>query len=60
VEMEVATLYAASQAKQYQIVCFAHVTNQMGQTEGDFEMAVRQLSPSSARRLTPGGKERQH
>src|SRR6266581_9207243 len=34
VEMEAAALYAASQARQYQIICFAHVTNQMGQTEG--------------------------
>ena len=24
-------------ARQFQIVCFAHVTNQMGQSEGDFE-----------------------
>ena len=37
VEMEAAALYAPSQARQYQIICFAHVTNQMGQTEGDFE-----------------------
>ena len=26
-----------SQARQDQIICFAHVTNQMGQSEGDFE-----------------------
>lgn len=37
VEMEAAALYALAQAKQYDIICFAHVTNQMGQTEGDFE-----------------------
>lgn len=37
VEMEAAALYALASAKQYEIVCFAHVTNQMGQTEGDFE-----------------------
>jgi uridine phosphorylase len=39
VEMGAAALYAyaASQARQYQVVCFAHVTSQMGQTEGDFE-----------------------
>jgi uridine phosphorylase len=37
VEMEAAALYAASQARQYHIICFAHVTNQMGQAEGDFE-----------------------
>ena len=37
VEMEAAALYALAEAKQYDIICFAHVTNQMGQTEGDFE-----------------------
>lgn len=37
VEMEAAALYALAQAKQYDIICFAHVTNSMGQTEGDFE-----------------------
>jgi uridine phosphorylase len=37
VEMEAAALYALAQARQYQIICFAHVTNQMGQNEGDFE-----------------------
>jgi uridine phosphorylase len=37
VEMEAAALYALAQARQVEIICFAHVTNQMGQTEGDFE-----------------------
>lgn len=37
VEMEASALYALAQAKQYEIICFAHVTNQMGQSEGDFE-----------------------
>lgn len=37
VEMEAAALYALAEAKQYPILCFAHVTNQMGQVEGDFE-----------------------
>jgi uridine phosphorylase len=37
VEMEAAALYALAQTRQYQIICFAHVTNQMGQSEGDFE-----------------------
>ena len=35
--MEAAALYALASKKQKEIVCFAHVTNQMGQTEGDFE-----------------------
>ena len=37
VEMEAAALYALSEVKQYDILCFAHLTNSMAQTEGDFE-----------------------
>ena len=37
VEMEAAALYALSSAKDYTIICFAHLTNSMAQTEGDFE-----------------------
>jgi uridine phosphorylase len=37
VEMEAAALYAFAQARRRDVVCFAHVTNQMGQIEGDFE-----------------------
>lgn len=37
VEMETAALYALAQAKQYHIICFAYVTNQMGRMAGDFE-----------------------
>ncbi|MBI5609480.1 MAG: nucleoside phosphorylase [Deltaproteobacteria bacterium] len=37
VEMEAAALYAFSQARQYPVACFAHVTNAMAQTAGDFE-----------------------
>ena len=37
VEMEAAALYAFATVKQRDVICFAHVTNQMGQTEGDFE-----------------------
>ena len=36
VEMEAAALYAFARARDKAVVCFAHVTNQMGQT-GDFE-----------------------
>ncbi len=42
VEMEAAALYALAEAKRYKIVCFAHVTNQMGQIEGDFEKGQAQ------------------
>ena len=37
VEMEAAALYAFGQARNYPVVCFAHVTNQMAQIDGDFE-----------------------
>ena len=37
VEMEAAALYAYAQARHRPVVCFAHITNQMGSVEGDFE-----------------------
>ncbi len=37
VEMEAAALYAFAEKAQRKVVCFAHVTNQMAQIEGDFE-----------------------
>lgn len=37
VEMEAAALYAFATAARRSVVCFAHVTNTMAQTEGDFE-----------------------
>lgn len=37
VEMEASALYAFARARNRPVICFAHVTNQMGQTEGDFE-----------------------
>ncbi|HUZ60908.1 MAG TPA: nucleoside phosphorylase [Hanamia sp.] len=37
VEMEAAALYALSQVKNYRIICFAHLTNSMGRSVGDFE-----------------------
>jgi uridine phosphorylase len=37
VEMEAAALYAFAAATRQSVVCFAHVTNAMAQTEGDFE-----------------------
>jgi uridine phosphorylase len=36
VEMEAAALYAFAEARKRPVLCFAHVTNQMGQA-GDFE-----------------------
>ena len=37
VEMEAAALYAFARARGRDVLCFAHVTNQMAQIQGDFE-----------------------
>jgi uridine phosphorylase len=37
VEMEAAALYAFARVRQKRVLCFAHVTNQMGRIDGDFE-----------------------
>jgi uridine phosphorylase len=37
VEMEAAALYAFAQVREKPVLCFAHVTNQMGRVDGDFE-----------------------
>lgn len=37
VEMEASALYAFAQARRRAVVCFAHVTNQMGTVDNDFE-----------------------
>jgi uridine phosphorylase len=37
VEMEAAALYAFAAVRDRPVVCFAHVTNQLGQTDEDFE-----------------------
>jgi uridine phosphorylase len=40
VEMEAAALYAFAKARNQSVLCFAHVTNQMGRIDGDFEKGV--------------------
>ena len=37
VEMEAAALYALAQARQVEIICFAHVTNEVGHRRGTFQ-----------------------
>ncbi len=44
VEMEAAALYAFAEAKGHPVVCFAHITNQMGNVENDFEKGEAQGS----------------
>ncbi|SRR5579875_438546 len=41
VEMEAAALYAFAEARQKPVLCLAHVTNQMGRIEGDFEKGAK-------------------
>ena len=49
VEMEAAALYAFSKARNKPVLCFAHVTNQMGNVEGDFEKGFEMGSLSALR-----------
>jgi uridine phosphorylase len=44
VEMEAAALYAFAEAKRLPAICFAHITNQMGNVENDFEKGEAQGS----------------
>jgi len=49
VEMEAAALYAFAKARDCAVLCFAHVTNQMGRIEGDFEKGVADGAKESLR-----------
>ena len=45
VEMEAAALYAFAQVRQKPVLCFAHVTNQMGRIDGDFDLSGIRVEP---------------
>jgi uridine phosphorylase len=47
VEMEAAALYAFANEREYPVVCFAHVTNEMGDGESDFEKGDADGSPAA-------------
>jgi len=49
VEMEAAALYAFAAARGRPVLCFAHVTNQMGRIEGDFEKGLADGAEESLR-----------
>jgi uridine phosphorylase len=49
VEMEAAALYAFAKARGQAVVCFAHVTNQMGRIDEDFEKGVLEGAEQSLR-----------
>jgi len=65
VEMEAAALYAFARASGSAVLCLAHVTNTMGQTQHDFEKGARDgtqealallaaIVSRAARRILPG------
>lgn len=65
VEMEAAALYAFAAARAKPVLCFAHVTNQMGRIEGDFEKGESDgtvdalaVIAAAARRLPGSGQRR--
>jgi uridine phosphorylase len=49
VEMEAAALYAFAIARKCDVLCLAHVTNQLGCAEGDFEKGPRNGAEASLR-----------
>jgi len=49
VEMEAAALYAFAKVRGRSVLCFAHVTNQMGRIEGDFEKGTADGAKESLR-----------
>jgi uridine phosphorylase len=56
VEMEAAALYAFSAARQKPVICFAHVTNQMAQIDGDFEKGAVGGAEAALKVVTAVGK----
>jgi len=52
VEMEAAALYAFAEARKKPVLCIAHVTNQMGRVEGDFEKGVADGAEASLRLIS--------
>lgn len=61
VEMEAAALYAFAAARRRAVLCLAHVTNQMGQIEGDFEKGATDGAEESLRVIAAiAGEWRKH
>jgi len=52
VEMEASALYAFAQACHKSVICFAHVTNMMGNIEGDFEKGEAEGSRDALKLLS--------
>jgi uridine phosphorylase len=56
VEMEAAALYAFAAAKQRPVICFAHITNQMGNVDNDFEKGEAQGSLDAVEVISQAAK----
>jgi uridine phosphorylase len=56
VEMEASALYAFAEAKDRPVICFAHITNQMGNVENDFEKGEAQGSLDALDMLSQAAK----
>ena len=54
--MEAATLYAFADAKSHPVICFAHITNQMGNVENDFEKGEAQGSLDAVEVISQAAK----
>src|SRR5260221_1271803 len=56
VEMEAAALYAFAAARNKPVICYAHVTNTMGQVHGDFEKGEADGSAAALKVIAATGK----
>lgn len=56
VEMEAAALYAFAKARGKKVLCFAQVTNQMGQIDGDFEKGEANGAHNALALITIAGR----
>ncbi len=56
VEMEAAALYAFASARSKAVLCLAHVTNQMGQVERDFEKGATSGAVASLQVVDASGR----
>jgi uridine phosphorylase len=56
VEMEAAALYAFAAARERPVLCFAHITNQMGRIDGDFEKGAADGAEESLKVITRVGR----
>ena len=54
--MPAAALYAFATARQRPVLCFAHITNQMGRVDGDFEKGAADGAEESLKVITLVGR----